>query len=131
RADNPRKAELSRLLSETDAVHDVLAGGIYGLLTEMSRLDDEGADLLSLRDALMPQGLARTVQSTYRGQAGHAGLLRERLTADLRQQLAQIPLRKGNLLERTEAWLATADRLGALEEERARLELSEGPSFGT
>lgn len=67
-------------------MHDLLARGIYGLLTELAQLDDQGAELLSLRDKLFPQGRKR-MQTTYRGQAGHAGLLRERLTPELRTQL--------------------------------------------
>jgi hypothetical protein len=49
----------------------------------MAQLDDQGVELPSTRD-FFPQGLQRAVQTTYRGQAGHAGLLRERLTPELR-----------------------------------------------
>lgn len=111
-------------------MHDLLVRGIYGLLTEMALLDDEGAELLALRDRLLPDGISAAIHASYRAQAGYAALLRERLTPDVRDALAGIALRRGNLLERVEAWLAAAQRLGALEEERARLEAPEGASVG-
>jgi hypothetical protein len=41
-----------------------------------------------------------------------------------------VPLRRGHLLECVEDWRAAAERLGELEEERARLEQPTGPSTG-
>jgi hypothetical protein len=127
----PRLAEISQLAAEQDSVHDLLARGIYGFLSEAAQLVDNGEDLVELRDELMPQGLAQTIQSTYRGQAGQAKLLRERLNPAAKNKLQALVLPDGsNLVDRVQAWLAAADRLGKLEEERARIE-SDNPPFGT
>jgi hypothetical protein len=128
KAQDPRKAEIARTAVEVDALHDRFARGIHGYLTEAAALDDSGAELLALRDTLMPDGLAKVVQATYRGQAGYGRLLRERLTPALRAQLEALPLRRGNLLGPVESWLSAADRLGELEEERARLDTAQTPS---
>lgn len=121
-------AEIVRLAGQVDATHDLLARGIYGLLTALALLDDNGEELLTLRDQLFANGLAGAVNATYRGQAGYAALLRERLTPALREQLQGIRLRSGTLLDRVEAWLAAADELGELERRRARLETLQSPS---
>jgi hypothetical protein len=130
RTGDPRKAEIARIATEEDIVHDRLARGVYGLLTEAALLDEQGEQLIAVRDQLMPDGVAKVTQATYRGQAGHAALTRQRLTPELRAALAGVPLRQGNLLARVDAWLAAADRLGALEEERARLDGASGSSLG-
>lgn len=127
--EDPRRAELAREAVEVDAAHDQLAGAIYGFLTEQARLESDGAELLELRDTLMPDGLAKVVNASYRGEAGFGRLVRERITPALRAELEKIPLRQGNLYERVEAWLDTADQLGALEEERSRFEVSASPSL--
>lgn len=127
---DPRQAEIARLAAEEDAVHDALARGIYGYLTELALLDHNGEPLLELRDQLMPEGLSAAIHNTYRGQAGFAKLLRDRLTVDARSKLAELVVRQGTLLDRVEAWLAAGDRLGALEEERGRFAAAQGPSFG-
>src|SRR5690606_20172709 len=88
--ESPPKAEIARLASEEDGVHDLLVRGIYGLLTEMALLDDEGTELLALRDRLLPGGISAAIHASYRAQAGYAGLLRERLTPDVRDALAGI-----------------------------------------
>lgn len=126
--DDPRRAEIVRSTSEVDARHDRLASAIYGFLSELARFDEQGSALLSLRDTLYPDGLASVVQSSYRQQAGYAKLLRDRITPAVRAQLEAIPLLKGTLLERVDAWLDAADELGRLEQERARIETTLAPS---
>lgn len=127
---DPRQAEIARLAAEEDAVHDALARGIYGYLTELSLLDDDAASLIALRDQLMPEGLSKAIHNTYRGQAGFAKLLGDRLTPDAQSKLRALPVGQGSLMDRVNVWLAAGDRLGALEEERGRLEAAQGPSFG-
>jgi hypothetical protein len=128
--EDPRRAELARRATEADAEHDQLAGAIYGILTEHARLDPNGAELLTLRDRLMPGGLGKVVNASYRGEAGFGRLVRERITPAVRTELEKIPLRQGNLYQQVEAWLACAERLGALEEERSRFDTSASPSLG-
>lgn len=127
---DPRKAELAQQAIAIDVRHDQLARGIYGVLTEYANLAEEGAEYIQLRDQLFPNGLAPVVQVSFRGQAGHADLLRERLTADQRARLTAFVLPKTTLLEQVEQWLDAGRQLGELEEQRARLEQVQGPSFG-
>ncbi len=118
-----RAKELSDLAAATDATHDVLARGVYGYLTETSLLVDDGEPLLALRDQLMPEGLSAVVHNSYRGQVGFAALLRGRLKGKTRAALRELPLPGGkNLLDAVDGWLDAADRLGQLEEQKARLE---------
>lgn len=129
--DNPAAKELAALASETDTLHDVLARGVYGYLTEVALLVDNGSALLELRNSLMPEGLGKVVRNTYRGQAGFAALLRERLDSDALSQLEALPLPAGdNLLTRVQAWLDAGDRLGRLEEDKARLEAATPTTAG-
>lgn len=127
REQDPRRAALSLETARLDALHDRLARGIYGVLTELSLLDED-ASLLLVRDALLPQGIAKAIQASYRGQSGYAGLLRARLTPDLCARLESVCWSSGTLLHKVEAWLETAERLGVLEEERGRLAATQGPS---
>ncbi len=127
--DKPREAEIIELAAQEDALHDTLARGIHGMLTHLALLQDNGSVYIELRDELMPSGLGKTIQATYRGQAGWTSLLRKRLTGESRKTLEGIPLPDGrNLFATVDAWLDAGDRLGKLEEERARL--VEGKSLG-
>lgn len=127
---DPRKAELSQRAVALDARHDQIVRGIYGVLTAYAPLAEDASESLELRDALIPGGLSAVTQISFRGQAGYASLLRDRLTPELRKRLKAFSLPKGSLLDRVETWLETAQKLGELEEERARIEASEGPSLG-
>jgi len=127
---DPRKAELAQQAIALDMRHDQLARGVYGVLTEFANLVEEGAEYVQLRDQLFPNGLAAVVQTSFRGQSGYADLLRERLTADQRKRLKAFVLPKTTLLEKVEQWLEAGRELGELEEQRARLDQVEGPSFG-
>ncbi len=120
--DDSTAKEISNLAAETDSVHDTLARGIHGYLSEVALLVKDGEPLLKLRDELMPEGLAAVVRNTYRGQAGFAAILRSRLTDATRGRLRELPLPGGaTLADAVDAWLAAGDRLGRLEAEKARL----------
>jgi hypothetical protein len=128
---DPRKAELLARASQQDELHDTLARGIHGVLTQLALLADDGSALLRLRDTLMPAGLGRTIRTTFRSQAGWTTLLRTQLTTEHRQALQSIPLPNGgNLNDTVSAWLDAGDRLGELETERARIEEREQTSPG-
>ncbi len=127
---DPRKAELAQQAIALDVKHDQLARGIYGVLTEYAGLVEDGAPYLALRDQLYPNGIAPVIQVSFRGQAGYADLLRSRLSQELEQRLQEFVLPNTNLLEKVRQWLDTAQKLGDIEEQRARIEKSEGPSFG-
>lgn len=119
--DNPRLREIAAEAAQLDAVHDTLLRGLYDLLTSLSLLAEGEQELLKLRDHLFPEGLAMG-QRTYRGQAGAAEVIRQRLTPAVQSQLQGIPVLQTHLGERVEAWLGAAEKLGALEDERAQLQ---------
>jgi hypothetical protein len=122
RGQDPDREALIARATELDAVHDGLAGAIYGYLSAIAQLTDDGAELIDLRDQLMPDGLGAIVQATYRGQAGYAAALSKRMNASLRRELKELALPDGTLLDKVEAWIAAALALGELEEGRARNE---------
>lgn len=127
---DPRKAELAQQAIELDARHDQLARGVYGVLTEFANLVNEGAEYISLRNELFPNGISSVIHGSFRTQAGYADLLRSRLTAEQEQRLQAFVLPKTTLLEKVTEWLDTGRKLGELEGQRARLETADGPSFG-
>lgn len=124
----PRRDEIARQAAALDVVHDTLVRGIHETLTGVSRLSSEGASLLSLRDALLPEGVAGASQQTYRGQAGYAKLLAERLTPELRAQLDGVVVGGTSLLASVESWMDAGRRLGEFEEEATRIEQRLAPS---
>lgn len=127
---DPRKAELAQQAIALDVRHDQIARGIFGVLTEYANLTEDGNDYIQLRDELFPNGIAPVIQISFRGQAGYAGLLKSRLSAELEQRLQAFVLPKTTLLEKVTQWLDLARQLGDIEEQRAQLERTDGPSFG-
>lgn len=118
--EDARLKELSAQAAQVDAVHDTLLRGLYDFLTGLSLLVEDGQRFITLRDRLFPDGPAM-IQRSYRGQAGAAEMIRERLTPAVEQELQSIPVPGTHLGERVEAWLKAAAKLGALEDERAQL----------
>lgn len=119
-ADSPKFKELSAAEAELDVKHDTLVRGIHGGLTSIALISANGAELLSLRDFLLPEGLAHT-QKSYRGEAGHAKLVESRLDADMRKRLSAVTLHDRTLEALVDEWLGVAKQLGALEEQKAKL----------
>jgi hypothetical protein len=118
--EDPKAKVLSEQEAELDAEHDVLVRGVYGALTTLAELSAQRDELLRLRDLILPEGLEHA-RKTYRGEAGHAALVSARLDDATRARLKSIVLHDKTLLELVDAWLADAQKLGELEEERARL----------
>ena len=118
--EDPKVKKLSTLETDLDATHDGLVRGIYGALSMLAELSPAAEELLRLRDQLFPEGLAHT-QKTYRGEAGHAAIVAAHMDDGLRARLKAVVLHDKNLSDLVDAWLACAQRLGQLEEERARL----------
>jgi len=118
--EDPRAKALSEAEAELDGKHDALARGIYGSLSMLAEFSPSSEELLRLRDLLLPEGLEHT-QKTYRGEAGHAALVAGRLDDGVRARLKSVNLHDKNLLDLVDAWLGAAQKLGELEEERARL----------
>lgn len=120
-AGDPKAKKLSVNEAELDATHDALVRGIYVSLSTIAEFSPSGEELLRLRDLLLPDGLEHA-RKTYRGEAGHAALIGSRLDDALRARLGRVALHDKSLLDLVDAWLEAASKLGALEEERARLD---------
>ena len=116
---DPELARLAAEAAETDLRFDALVRGTHMLLTGLSSLLDDGTALLTLRDALLPDGLALT-QRTYGEEAGEARRLETRLDARARKELKALPVGKKDLCAIVEEIVALGKRLGEIEDERAR-----------
>jgi hypothetical protein len=110
----------------TDIRHDEIARGVdlvllgYVLLCKDTELRQKLTDLHLL--LLGDQGIAAVIQATYRGEAGAADQLAERLTAEVKRTLKGMDTPAGTLLELVNEWIGCGRKLGALENERAHLE---------
>jgi hypothetical protein len=130
-ATNPRLAQIAELSAAEDAVHDRVVRGLFGYLSDAALLDERGPELLALRDLLFPDGISAVIHATYRGQAGYAARLRERLTPETKALLAQLTIRTGashTLGDHVETWLAAAEKIGKLQDEAARVAVAASPS---
>ena len=118
-ADNRTKA------TAADRRHDRKARGSAGHLQNLAELCDdpeEARSYLALHDRLYPRGLSITLLS-YEEEAGNAIVVRAELDPATRAELKRIKTTKDrNLDQDVQDWLAAADELGRLEEERRHLE---------
>lgn len=130
-SDNPRLVKLQEEAGETDSRHDNLIRGAHGLLTSLALLAgtaERAEQLTRLRDTLLPEGLSATQQS-YRAEAGSAQLLATRVADPVvKKQLKEIPVHQQTLWHVVQEWIGHARKLGELEDERAMLLTSAGPS---
>ena len=109
-----------------DYRHDGIIRGTHGALTAMAELVGElGAELITLRDTLIPDGLQSMLKS-YRAEHTQAIQLEERLVPSLRARTDAILIGEGAhakpLTAYLEEWIALGKQLGALEDKKARLE---------
>jgi hypothetical protein len=133
---NPRLFEIIKEETDLDDRHDDIIRGIYGLLTATAALlgSDDGQSYITLRDQLIPDGLS-SVQKSYIAEAGQAAQLAWRLTPEIHAQLNKIfvgpineQIRLGVYIEE---WIEVAQRLGTLENEKARLGTSSDSTTST
>lgn len=123
---NPRIAEISAEQSKLDLRHDCVIRGVYHLCTATAELlgSEAGADLITLRDKLLPDGLS-SMQKTYRAEAGQALQLAESITPEIKAKAKAIHVgpgpQKQTLLAYLNEWITIGKRLGALEDEKAQL----------
>ena len=116
--------DLTKALFDLDKTHDRKRRGVYHVLTGLSDLVDDPtrqADLITLRDAILPNGLQGT-QVSYIDQAGNARILEQRLTDTQRAALEAINVLDTNLMLELAAMLDAAKLLGDKVEERRPLQ---------
>lgn len=124
--EDPRLAALGVEAAAVDLAHDTAIRGLQGLLSSLALLAGPGPradELGKLLELLLPDGLEAT-QKTYRAEAGAADLLATRLAGEpaAKKLLKEIPAAPKRTAQHVvDEWLAHAKRLGALEDERARL----------
>jgi hypothetical protein len=121
-----RQAPIIAALLVADNRHDnwnrvlfyTLEAHIYKARAE----DNEALSVVleQLRDTLFPDRL-EVVGYSYRAEAGQVEILAVRLTSDIQDTLAEIPVHKSNLLQVAHAIIAAGRELGALEEQRSRV----------
>ena len=106
-----------------DARHDRKMRGSIRLLEALADLADTPDDArryLELRDVLCPEGLKGIIKS-YVDEAGAATLLHGRLDEGAKKQLGKIAIPGGKLLDAVNDWTASAEQLGALENDKTAL----------
>lgn len=123
---NPRLFEIIKEQTDLDERHDDIIRGVFGILTATAALlgGSDGAQLISLRDHLIPDGLA-SVQKSYGAEAAEAALLASRITPEIRAQLDKFYVgpksAQHKLSGYLDEWVQLGSKLGALETEKARL----------
>ncbi len=117
-----RVATITLQLAESDTRHDQLTRAIDAVMTgfTLTAQDaDHAAQLVSLHDKLLPDGLA-LIQKSYREEAGAGRLLQKRLDDADRAALKKLVLPGSrSVLGLVEDWIDSALTLGKLEDARA------------
>jgi hypothetical protein len=127
---NPRLFEVIKEQTDIDDRHDDIIRGIHGLLTSTALLlgNPDNTDLLSLRDQLIPDGLA-SVQKSYTAEAGDAAQLAARFTPEIRSKLDKFFVgpksAQHKLSQYLDEWIQLGAKLGSLEIEKIRLNSNE------
>jgi len=124
-----------------DRLHDRKGGAIAKLLEALADLTDDAAEAehyAALQLKLFPTGDLSVLQASWRGEAGNATRVHQQLDdeKDLVASLKQIAAGdKSTLLARVKQFVGAGLRLGALEDDRVRVEglaaaqKSDGPSL--
>ena len=123
-----RLAELTTEGLSLDGSHDNGMRGVYtfiGAMILLARTEATRVALADMRNQLMPEGLEGT-RKTYRGEAGEAALLEERLRENpaLVAQMDAITVHVDggvSLGTFVREWMRDAKRLGEVDSERAAL----------
>jgi hypothetical protein len=129
-ADATRDKERTRLYEQgvaLDQRHDRKGRGVFNLLTALSDLTDDPGQaevLLALRHALFPDDNLAVLAASWKGEAGNARRVREKVLGDkaASASLKAIPTNgKHTALDEVRAFVGAAEALGALEDQRAAL----------
>jgi hypothetical protein len=111
-----------------DTIHDKKCRGVFGLLTALTELSEDAADvetLLELRNRLFPQGMS-VVNWSYLREAGNAQTVQQLISKEDRDLLSQIKVsvrkQKTSADVQVNAWLKSGIELGELEVKKKQLE---------
>ncbi len=129
--DDAREKERAALYEQgvtLDQRHDRKGRGAFTLLTALVDLSDDPAEaesLLALRHALFPDDNLAVLSASWKGEAGNARRVREKVLGDkaLTALLKAIPLMgRHTLLDGVKDFVGAAEKLGAVEDRRVALE---------
>ncbi|WP_428261939.1 hypothetical protein [Haliangium sp.] len=120
---NDRLAEIGEQQQGLDVRHDALARGIRNgvqMQIHLSPTPEVEAEWQEIDQHLFPNGL-EFIKYSYRETAGHAELFAARLTAAIRERLANIKTTgDASLLDAAQDLIQVARAIGALEHERGQ-----------
>jgi hypothetical protein len=126
-----REEELKVQAAEGNSRHDRGVRHIHACFDVVAETQskEDAQKLMAIRDILLPHGLRHT-QRSYRAKAGHAQRSAAQLTEEQWARLGEAAIGKTTLRAIVEEWIATAAKLGEVEQERARLRdpEEEGPA---
>ena len=113
---------LSDLAFALDNDHDARYRALHAVFTGCAAVSEapQREVLESLRDELLPEGLAGT-QRTYLAESGAVELADSRITPEKEQILKGVEVAGKNLFQLFNEWVAVGRKLGDVERERARL----------
>ncbi|HEY1959072.1 MAG TPA: hypothetical protein VGH28_25840 [Polyangiaceae bacterium] len=126
-AKNPNAAKLAEISTREVAIdtrHDQVIRGIYGVLGSLAELAPDPAaraPYLAARDSLVPNGLSKATQTSYRDEAGQSKLVDQRAEAH-KDLLGKIKTPLGTLVDALDEWKDLGKKLGQAEDERVKLE---------
>ncbi|GAB4560917.1 MAG: hypothetical protein Tsb0020_08000 [Haliangiales bacterium] len=116
-------AHITDLIANTDLRHDRNARALYNGLEALIEIEDDPATrdvYLRMQSLLFPEGL-RIVSRTFSHQAGAIETLKQRVTPELREQLAALMLGTKSFDNLYQAWVEAGTELGNLVAKRERL----------
>ncbi|MFT3765464.1 MAG: hypothetical protein QM820_08120 [Minicystis sp.] len=136
-AQNKRLIAISEEELRLDVRHDTIIRGTYAVLTGTAELvgGAEGDQIIAIRDHIAPDGLSSQLKS-YRGEAGQAKQLEDRLTPDIRVTTDAVVIGFGSnaksLTQYLLEWIDLGKQLGKLEDEKGEIlaAQSDGSSAG-
>ena len=133
--DDPRAAEIVREAAEIDARHDAVVRGVDRVLEGLALLAGDSPrarEIEAARGVLTPDGVM-VISTSYRNEAGAAALLASRLANEVgvKALLASIAIdKKMTLTAFVNERIQLAEKLGALEDERAKVLAAPAESDG-
>jgi len=134
--DDPASREVAAIADKQmrlDKRHDRKIRAVYYILTGLAEASDdpnEVAALMTARDELLPKGVGATKDS-YVDEAGNVELAAKRISSASKGLLKKIATpRGGTVWGIVEEWFAAGRELGALEQQKARMEAAPGSLAG-